>query len=194
MYWQVYMHKAVVSSDILINTILNRARNIYKQGNDEVINYISPYLAYFIQNPNSSIKDDKSIECFTQTDDSDIWNAVKVWSNSSDEILSYLSNCLINRHLAKVKIQDKPFTDQDINNAVGEIKAKDSTLSTEDILSYYIRTEKLKNKAYSFQDDKINILFKDGQVKEICNASDQLDEAFLRKEIKKYYLYKLPVS
>ncbi|MFA6806481.1 MAG: HD domain-containing protein [Bacteroidales bacterium] len=194
MYWQVYMHKAVVSSDILINTILNRARNIYKQGNDEVINYISPYLAYFIQNPNSSIKDDKSLECFTQTDDSDIWNAVKVWSNSSDEILSYLSNCLINRHLAKVKIQDKPFTDQDINNAVGEIKAKDSTLSTEDILSYYIRTEKLKNKAYSFQDDKINILFKDGQVKEICNASDQLDEAFLRKEIKKYYLYKLPVS
>ena len=194
MYWQVYMHKAVVSSDILINTILNRACYIYKQGKNEVINHISPSLAYFIQNPNSSIKDSKSIEYFTQTDDSDIWNAVKVWSNNKDEILSYLSKCLINRKLAKVKIQDKPFSEEEINNAIKEIQEEEINLSKHEIKSYFIRTDELKNKAYSFQDDKINILFKNGEIKEIYNASDQLDEAFLRKEIKKYYLYKLPVS
>lgn len=191
MYWQVYMHKAVVSSDILINSILNRASDIHKQGED-VVKYISPYFAYFIENKRTTIKNEKSIENFTLIDDSDIWNAVKVWANHKDKILSHLSKCLINRHLGKVIIKDKPFSEQDIDNAVKDIQKQDNSLSKEEIESYFVLTDELKNKAYSFQDDKINILFKNGQVKEICNASDQLDEAFLRKEIKKYYLYKLP--
>lgn len=191
MYWQVYMHKAVVSSDILINTILNRASYLHKKGVD-VIKYISPYLGYFIENEKSTIQNEKSIEYFTLIDDSDIWNAVKVWANHEDEILSHLSKSLINRHLGKVIIKDKPFSKEEIDIAIEDLQAQNRSLSKEEIKSYFVRTDELKNKAYNFQDDKINILFKNGQVKEICNASDQLDEAFLRKEIKKYYLYKLP--
>ncbi len=191
MYWQVYMHKAVVSSDILINTILIRASYLHKQGVD-VIKHISPYLGYFLENNRTTIKDEKSIENFTQIDDSDIWNAVKVWANHKDKILSHLSQCLINRHLGKVQIKDKPFSKEEIDNAIEDLQAQNRSLSIEEIKSYFVLTDELKNKAYSFQDDKINILFKNGQVKEICNASDQLDETFLRKEIKKYYLYKLP--
>lgn len=191
MYWQVYMHKAVVSSDILINTILNRASYLHKKGVD-VIKYISPYFAYFIENKIATTKNEKSIEYFTLIDDSDIWNAVKVWANHEDEILSHLSKSLINRDLGKVIIKDKPFSKEEIDIAIEDLQAQNRSLSKEEIKSYFVRTDELKNKAYSFQDDKINILFKNGEVKEICNASDQLDEAFLRKEIKKYYLYKLP--
>ena len=61
----------------------------------------------------------------------------------------------------------------------------------DEVKSYFILTDELKNKAYSFQDDRINILYKNKEVKEISSASDQLDKRFLSKEIKKYYLYKL---
>ncbi|MDD2190966.1 MAG: HD domain-containing protein, partial [Bacteroidales bacterium] len=166
MYWQVYMHKAVVSSDILINTILNRASYLHKKGVD-VIKYISPYFAYFIENKIATTKNEKSIEYFTLIDDSDIWNAVKVWANHEDEILSHLSKCLINRDLGKVIIKDKPFSKEEIDIAIEDLQAQNRSLSKEEIKSYFVRTDELKNKAYSFQDDKINILFKNGEVKEI---------------------------
>ena len=168
MYWQVYMHKAVVSSDILINTILNRASYLHKKGVD-VIKYISPYFAYFIENKIATTKNEKSIEYFTLIDDSDIWNAVKVWANHEDEILSHLSKCLINRDLGKVIIKDKPFSKEEIDIAIEDLQAQNRSLSKEEIKSYFVRTDELKNKAYSFQDDKINILFKNGE--EIGRAS-----------------------
>jgi hypothetical protein len=67
-------------------------------------------------------------------------------------------------------------------------------LSEEEIKSYFVLTDELKNKAYSFKDDSINILFKNQEVKEISEASDQLDKRFLSKEIKKYYLYRLIIK
>ena len=193
MYWQVYMHKAVVSADILLKSILKRANNIQKQGID-TIKYISPSFAYFIKNGTRTIGDEKAIECFTNIDDSDIWNAIKIWTNNEDFILSYLSKCLVNRHLGKIQIQDNHFSSEDIDNVIEQFYCSETSVSKENLKSYFVLTAELKNKAYSFQDDKINILFKNGQVKEICNASDQLDENFLRKEIKKYYLYKLPIN
>lgn len=193
MYWQVYMHKAVVSADILLKSILKRAKDIQKQGID-TIKYISPSFAYFIENGTRTIGDEKAIECFTNIDDSDIWNAIKIWTNNEDFILSYLSKCLVNRHLGKIQIQDNHFSSEDIENVIEQFYCGETSVSKENLKTYFVLTAELKNKAYSFQDDKINILFKNGQVKEICNASDQLDENFLRKEIKKYYLYKLPIN
>ncbi|MDD2530205.1 MAG: HD domain-containing protein [Bacteroidales bacterium] len=189
MYWQVYMHKAVVSADILVKTIIKRAREIQGKGID-LTKSISPYLAYFIQNGTRTIKDIKAIEYFTMIDDSDIWNAIKVWANSEDFILSYLSTSLMNRKLGKMQIQDKPFSQKDIEDAVKQFDRKHN-LTKDEVKSYFILTDELKNKAYSFQDDRINILYKNKEVKEISSASDQLDKRFLSKEIKKYYLYKL---
>lgn len=192
MYWQVYMHKAVVSSDILVKTIIKRAREIQEKGID-LTKFISPYLAYFIQNGTRDLKDNKAIDYFTMIDDSDIWNAIKVWSISEDFILSYLSKSLMNRHLGKMQIQDKPFSEKDIDEVVKQLKNVNK-LSEEEIKSYFVLTDELKNKAYSFKDDSINILFKNQEVKEISEASDQLDKRFLSKEIKKYYLYRLIIK
>ncbi len=189
MYWQVYMHKAVVSAEILVRTILKRAREIQAKGID-VTKYISPYFAYFIKNGTRTIEDDRALEYFTMIDDSDIWSAVKVWTNSEDFILSHLSKSLMNRNLGKMHVQDKPFSKKDIDDKVNQFVNK-YNFTKEEIKSYFIITDELKNKAYSFQDDRINILFKNQEIKEISNASDQLDKRFLSKEIKKYYLYKL---
>ena len=192
MYWQVYMHKTVVAADILIRTILERAREIQAKG-IETTEFISPSFAYFIKNGTRTLEDDKAVDCFALLDDTDIWNAIKVWSKSNDFILSYLSQCLIDRRLGKIQIQDKPFLEQDIEKTIEEFYSLGS-LSKEDLSSYFVLKDELENKAYSFQDDKINILFKNEEVKEIFNASDQLDERFLSKEIKKYYMYKLLIK
>ena len=56
---------------------------------------------------------------------------------------------------------------------------------------YFSSSNELHNRAYSFDDRKINILYKDGQIKEIYEASDQLDKNFLSKYIKKFYYFEI---
>lgn len=189
MYWQVYLHKAVIASDCLLLTILKRARDISEKGVN-ISESISPALRYFIENGRCSINNECAVEMFTLLDDSDIWSAIKTWSLHNDKILSYLSKSLISRHVGKMIIQDKPFTEEDIEGYIEKYDNKNS-LTEQEIRSYFIISDEVKNKAYSFKDDKINILFKNGEIKEICDASDQLDKSFLSKEIKKYYLYQL---
>ena len=180
MYWQVYMHKTVVAGDNLLTKILLRAK--YLQSENKLHFEQSPlseHLFYFLKNGAAQKENKEALEHFLLLDDSDIWSAVKVWSKHQDKILSSLASNLINRKLGKIIIKDSPFTEE-------QIKEHCKYQSEEEIL-YFTNSAELHNKAYNFKDTKINILFKDGSLKEICDASDQLDSSFLSKEIKKYF-------
>ncbi|MDR0972093.1 MAG: HD domain-containing protein [Bacteroidales bacterium] len=194
MYWQVYMHKTAVSADILLKTILKRARQLSKEGK-KVTENISKYLSFFIENDFLDINNEIALEYFTLLDDFDIINAVKSWTENKDFILSYLSSCLLKRHLGKMQVQSSVFDNKIIEEEIENFVKKNSkiSLTKEEVENYFIITDQLKNKTYNFNDDKINILLKNGEVKEIFNASDQLDKDFLGKEIKKYFLYKLSI-
>lgn len=184
MYWQVYMHKTVVAADNLLTKILLRAK--YLQSENKLHFEQSPlseHLFYFLKNGAAQKENKEALEHFLLLDDSDIWSAVKVWSKHQDKILSSLANNLINRKLGKIIIKDSPFTEE-------QIKEHCKYQSEEEIL-YFTNSAELHNKAYNFKDTKINILFKDGSLKEICDASDQLDSSFLSKEIKKYFYYQI---
>jgi HD superfamily phosphohydrolase len=184
MYWQVYMHKTVVAADNLLAKILLRAK--YLQ-NENKLHFeqspLSEHLYYFLKNGAAQKENKEALEHFILLDDSDIWSAVKVWSKHQDKILSNLATNLINRKLGKIIIKDSPFTEE-------QIKEHCKYQSKEEIL-YFTNSAELHNKAYNFKDTKINILFKDGSLKEICDASDQLDSSFLSKEIKKYFYYQI---
>lgn len=184
MYWQVYMHKTVVAADNLMTNILKRARDLQSIGKLKIENYmISPHLAYFLEHGVRSIEDNEAIHHYVLIDDSDVWSCVKTWSEHEDAILSFLSSSLINRRLGKITIQDTPFTDSQ--------KEELCKYKTEEEKRYFTSSAQLHNKAYNFQDTGINILYKDGSVKEICEASDQLDRDFLSKEIRKYFFYQI---
>ena len=184
MYWQVYMHKTVVAADNLMTNILKRARDLQSIGKLKIENYmISPHLAYFLEQGVRSIEDNEAIHHYVLIDDSDVWSCVKTWSEHEDAILSFLSSSLINRRLGKITIQDTPFTDSQ--------KEELCKYKTEEEKRYFTSSAQLHNKAYNFQDTGINILYKDGSVKEICEASDQLDRDFLSKEIRKYFFYQI---
>lgn len=189
MYWQVYMHKAVVAADIQLRNILMRARQIAHEDNN-IINHISPYLAYFILNGACKTDNEQALEYFVQIDDSDIISALKVWQSAKDTTLSLLCTDLLSRRLGKIKIQKEPFSQQEITQAINQLAQEQSKcFSKEEIKNYFVQSNELKNKAYDFSDEEIDILFKDGSTKELCYASDQLDKAFLSKINKKYYLY-----
>ena len=112
MYWQVYMHKTVVSSEFMLTSILKRAKFLYQEG----INlFASPSLKVFLKDDVSfdQFKNDPSmLEHFALIDDSDISSAIKVWQSCEDKILAKLCKDIASRHLFKTIISKEKFSDE----------------------------------------------------------------------------------
>ncbi|MBQ9670915.1 MAG: HD domain-containing protein [Prevotella sp.] len=186
MYWQVYLHKTTVACEkMLVNTLL-RARFLTRNGVDI---FASPALKYFLKNEISHSDlslENNLLKNYKLLDDNDIWCAVKVWSQNEDKILSLLSTALINRCLFKVEISDKPFTEEYINELREKI-AKKYNLKIEDT-TYLYSINTIHKDMYDVNDDNIDILYKDGTIKDITEVSEILNVSLLSKKIRKYYL------
>lgn len=186
MYWQVYLHKTAVAGEKMLVKIIQRAKQLMLAG--EVL-FASPALLFFLKNNISGvdfIKNPQAIEQFILLDDSDIISAVKVWMSHSDKVLSTLSANFTNRKLFKVKISDFPFLDSEIKLLETEI-LRSLNISSQDI-SYFLSVGPIHSSTYNPNVDNINILYKDGNVKEISEASDMLNTNMLSSRTTKYYL------
>mgnify|MGYP000756426961 CR=1 FL=1 len=53
---------------------------------------------------------------------------------------------------------------------------------------YFISTPSIEKNMYDEADDSIDILYNDGSIKNIAEASDMLNISLLSKKVKKYYL------
>ncbi len=186
MYWQVYLHKTVISAEQLLIKILNRAKYLAKN-NQEM--HCPKTLRIFLEN-NFSKDDFKNnselTENFLQLDDFDIISSIKIWQNHSDKVLSLLSKNLINRKLYKITLQNTAFDNSLINQLKKKIQLEYNL--NEDEVEYFVFTDKITNLAYSNSQENIKIAFKDKTIKDISEASDQLDANFLDKIVVKYFL------
>lgn len=193
MYWQVYMHKTVVAADCLLRNILKRARFLAQDGRLYPERYpVVRHLLYFLDNGVADISDERALKYYTLTDDTDIWSSVKVWAEHEDKILSLMAKSLINRNIGHLTISEKPFDENLLQEKKKELCAQyGGRFSMEEIEQYFCCSNELHNRAYSFNDRQIKIVYKDGSVKDIYDASDQLDKEFLSKYIRKYYYYAL---
>lgn len=188
MYWQVYLHKTVIAADNLLLGILRRARQLAGQGislgiegqplNQFLCNHYT--MEDFQADPNL-------LDHFAMLDDSDIDMAVKRWTTHPDNILSTLSDLLINRHLSAIKVSDHPF-DELIADTFRTQTELLYNISHDDT-RYFVGSGILKNHAYDYNDQEIRVLFKDGTCRDIGEASDQLDRHFLEKQVTKYYIF-----
>ncbi len=186
MYWQVYLHKTVVSAEGLLINILKRARKLVMEGNDL---FGTPAFKLFLSNNFTKadfINDPSLLDTFAMLDDSDITSSVKVWCSHSDKVLSRLCKAIINRNLFKIRIQDTPFTAKEIEEIKADVKRKNDL--TDEECAYFVIEDKLVNNAYSSRYDKINILYKDGTVKDIAEAADTLNISAMSEPVEKYYL------
>jgi len=187
MYWQVYFHKTVLASEVMMKKALERAKEIYNQKGI----FSTSALAFFLNKKNESttVKNSEEfpIKEFALLDDSDITVSLKEWMNCNDIVLSLLSRSLINRDLFRIQISDKEFHSEKIK--VLKSKIIDKFKISEHEASYLVFSDKIINRAYSTENDsRISILMKSGHVSDIVNASDLKNIQALSESVEKYFL------
>lgn len=98
MYWQVYFHKTTRSCEMVLRSVLCRARDLMATRPDAV--YVPPSLT-FIFEPDLAHSPEAWLAAFVELDDTDLYHAIKVWRHSADPILADLADRFINRRLFK---------------------------------------------------------------------------------------------
>ena len=186
MYWQVYLHKTVVSAEYMLIYALRRAKKLVKEGSEV---FASPALLYFLKQDivlDDFKKNNEVIDHFAQLDDFDILGSLKVWSNHEDKVLSFLADSIVNRRLFKIEISKHPFS----SNQILEKKKiiSDATEFYGDDLDYVVFSDKLVNKAYNQSRQNINILMKSGNIVDLAEASDNLNISALAQPVEKFFL------
>ncbi len=187
MYWQVYLHKTVISAERLLINILKRAKELSK--NNEQL-FATPHFSFFLKTEITQEYLEKNLDLviknFALLDDDDLITSIKVWQTHSDKILSTLSQMLINRKLFRTKLQKYDFDDKEIKEIKTQTKQKFN--ATDQELNYLVYKGSIRNKTYSYDNENIKILTKTGEINDITKISDMLNMSFLSKEDKKYYL------
>lgn len=187
MYWQVYLHKTTVAFEKMLVNTLRRAKLLAHQGKEL---FASPALRYFLYNDLDAAffeaHQEEALRNYGLLDDSDIWCALKDWMSSDDQILCLLATNLINRHIFRVEIYEEPVTQERIDEVLKILMAYYG-ISREEA-SYLISVDIIEKDMYDVNDDRIDILYRDGTIRDIADASEILNVALLSKKIRKYYL------
>jgi len=186
MYWQVYLHKTVVSAENMLIKTLQRAKELLNEGKEV---YTNPYLGEFLKN-NYTItnfeNNTKLLNDFAELDDFDIYSSLKYWKKNPDFVLSSLSKMILNRKLLKIKVQNTAFTASEIESEIDTVKQHYNITKQE--AKYFIFSDKVSNSTYNIEKANINILMKNGDVIDITSASGQFNIDALKKTINKYFL------
>lgn len=190
MYWQVYLHKTVVSAENLLINVLKRAKELALSGENI---YSTPTLKLFLQNnftsndfKNNIDVDGKSIlNWYVLLDDNDISISLKEWQSHPDLVLSSLANSLNNRKLFKIQFQTSPVT-KTAEEKILKIITQQIT-NKPGISKYFLMTGEITNNAYDKHNEKILVLDKTGNTKDMRQASD-INLSALTKTVRKYFL------
>lgn len=192
MYWQVYLHKTSVAAEQHLIKILSRAKELARASREWRVEsgelFCSPALRYFLYQ-NVTFADfgvhSEALEQYALLDDNDVLSAIKAWISSEDKVLSALSKSFINRQLFRGELLDAPLTDaqkKELNQTYAEALGL-----TEEEAQYMWSEHVSTSNTYSEKADSIDILYSDGRVRDIAEASEILDlESLTRKPIKRY--------
>lgn len=189
MYWQVYLHKTSVAAEQHLIKILSRAKELARGGKEL---FCSPALRYFLYQPvtfSMFSPASEALEKYALLDDNDVLSAIKAWISGDDKVLSALSESFINRRLFRGELLSAPLTDIQKTELNKQYAAQLGISENE--ASYCWSEHVSTSNTYSEKADTIDILYSDGTVRDIADASEILDlEALTRKPIKRY-LFKM---
>jgi HD superfamily phosphohydrolase len=190
MYWQVYLHKTVLSAENMLVNILKRAKELYQSGEKL---FTSPALEYFLKNninAENIQNKEEFLNVFSQLDDYDIYCAIKVWCGHSDIVLSTLCKGMINRKLYKISLQRDEFdaaTLSEFNSKISNhwgIKEED--------YHYFAFTGNISNSDYNPLGEPIKILMRNQQGVILLGDNEKMDVAILSTPVNKYFFCYMP--
>ncbi len=186
MYWQVYLHKTTVATEKMLVNLLLRAKYLFQNGAQL---FATPSLRFFLSNHVDAAffeSHPETLENYGLLDDSDIHCAIKEWTKSDDKVLSLLARNMISRRPFKVEIYDHAI-EQDMIDTLEERLMQQTGVNRDEVKFLY-NVSLIQKDMYDINDDHITILFKDGNMKDIAEASEILNVSLLSKKIRKYYL------
>jgi HD superfamily phosphohydrolase len=185
MYWQVYLHKTVVACELMLVETLRRAKQLAMDGTAV---FASPALLRFLtaRHDRSSFQDPDILADFLRLDDHDIMGAVKVWMQHPDPVLSRLATDLVERHNLRIRLRDTPWE----ADRIATLKQAVATRLKIDLADAdrFVLTGSIVNNAYDAGYDRIELLYKDGSVRDIAEASDNLGIQAMARPVEKFYL------
>jgi len=190
MYWQVYLHKTVLSAEFLLVNVLKRAKQLALSGQKL---FATPSLSVFLENKvtldhfkqGDTFMGRSLLSVFAGLEDDDVIASIKQWQYCPDPILSYLAASLINRKLFRIKLQNSEFAEEELLALRANIENRFQV--SVDEVDYLLVHDSITNSAYMADDNRINILQKNGEVCEINEASD-INLSGLSHTVRKYFV------
>jgi len=191
MYWQVYLHKTVISAENLVVNLLRKARELFVQGEKLPA---TPALQYFMINDKNgyglnSVKSgeiNQWLEYYSLLDDDDIFSSAKMWMQHGHPALSFLASNLMNRKLYKIELQKEPFSPDKVSEFKNNLLKKYPELKND--LNYFVFANSTYSSTYDYRAEKIHVLLKNNTLVDVSEASDMLDLQKISKIIKKHFL------
>lgn len=191
MYWQVYMHKTVLSSERILERMIRRVRELVINDNDI---FLTPAMKFFLTNEITynnvtnqwNVAPEVMVDYFTGISDADILTAAKYWTKNNDNILSDLSSRILQRRLFAIEMQDEPFSSKMIEEKRMSVIKKYQL--DESLTNYYLFTDTVYHRVYSPGSLDVKVLLKNGEVKSVSDVSDMFNHDNLSTKKTKYYL------
>lgn len=185
MYWQVYLHKTVVSAEVMLVEALRRARDLATAG---VPLFASPPLQRFLgaRHDLRSFDDPAVLADFLRLDDHDIMGAVKVWAHHEDRTLARLCADLVERRTFRIRLQDRPWDEEHRRQLLDQVARTAGIPAAQ--AAHFVLHGSIVNNAYDDTRQRIELLFKDGSLRDIAQASDNLGIQAMARPVEKWYL------
>ncbi|MEY4110864.1 MAG: hypothetical protein RLZZ46_1219 [Bacteroidota bacterium] len=186
MYWQVYLHKTVISAERLLVGVIKRAAELLRRGEKFFcVPALMPFLKAEIT-AGDIIAQPDALQAFAMIDDDDVFASVKAWQSHPDKVLSFLASCLVNRRLFKTEIMQSPPSAEYLSQLHSALCNK-FPFATENP-GYLLDSGSLSNNAYAAGESGIKILYRTGELLDLAAAADQLNISVLSSPVQKYYL------
>lgn len=165
MYWQVYLHSAGRSFDLVIQRMLHRVRELIFEGY-EFNCHLGAIKDLFLE-------EEPSVETYLKFDDSTILYYASLFAEEKDPILSDLADRFINRRLLK----EVHYTPSDeTHEKLKQIREYMIELGINP--DYYLLTDHSVKTPYDYYGHKTNclpdcieLLMRDGSIQEISEVS-----------------------
>jgi HD superfamily phosphohydrolase len=184
MYWQVYLHKTVIAAEQTLVRILRRARTLKEKG--VAVAAATPEVDFFLGAFRENEGIAQHLDRFCRMDDHDLMATLKNWSVHPDRVLATLCRSITERNLLKCRLQSAP--PDPVWAAAKTADFRERTGLSEEEAAYFVFTGEARNTTYNPGDERIQILFKDGQVRDISDVDNALIDRHLNMEVKKHYI------
>ena len=187
MYWQVYLHKTVLSAEHTLMKVLKRAKYLAKHGYQI---YTTPAFKVFLYESNKIdevfFNQKKMLDKFALLDDYDILTCIKNWQYENDQVLSILSKTIINRKLFKIKSVQKNEMELELKKIQSQAYRRIGI--KENDVDYLVFPISIQNETYNFIANEIKFLTKDNTLVNLSEMKKEFSINTQNSSIIKHYI------